>query len=281
MNRSRLVPPKRSREGGSALVGLAVAIAAIAAILATITAVEAQAPRSSPPPPPLPQTFFSGEVPIRVIPVARGLSHPWSLAFLPDGGMLVTERDGRLRIIRNGVLDPTPIAGVPAVFARVLGGLLDVALHPAFAQNRFVYLSYSKQATTICPRPRSCAFDGTALTDVKIFVANTWSNRTRITAAHRVDRSGFLFLTVANGIAARAERQRSRRKVNRSCDDGACPGQPVRRPCRISAGISRSVTAVRRTRDESGDRRSLGEQHSPLGGDESTRHGAATTAGRW
>ena len=108
------------------------------ALLATIASVQGQAPRSSPPPPPLPQTFFSGETPIRVVPVARGLSHPWSLAFLPDGSMLVTEREGRLRIIRNGVLDPAPIAGVPKVFARVLGGLLDVALHPAFAQNRIV-----------------------------------------------------------------------------------------------------------------------------------------------
>ena len=95
--------------------------------------------------------------------------------------MLVTEREGRLRIIRNGVLDPTPISGVPAVFARVLGGLLDVALHPQFAQNRIVYLTYSKAgennlSTTALARGR---FDGTALTDVKeIFVANTWSKST-------------------------------------------------------------------------------------------------------
>ena len=95
-----------------------------------------RANRSSPPLPALPQTFFTAEQPIRVVPVATGLSHPWSLAFLPDGDMLVTERAGRLRIVRNGVLDPQPIAGVPAVRARVLGGLLDVALHPQFAENR-------------------------------------------------------------------------------------------------------------------------------------------------
>ena len=121
----------------------------VVALIASIVSLEGQAPRSSPPPPPLPQTFFSGETPIRVVPVARGLSHPWSLAFLPDpstslgaGGvtMLVTEREGRLRIIRNGVLDPKPIDGVPKVFARVLGGLLDVALHPQVAQNRILYL---------------------------------------------------------------------------------------------------------------------------------------------
>src|SRR5207253_198082 len=75
---------------------------------------------------------------IRVVVVARGLSHPWSLAFLPDGSLLVTERGGKLRIIRNGVLDPQPIAGVPAVRAQGLSGLMDIALHPQFAQNRFV-----------------------------------------------------------------------------------------------------------------------------------------------
>ena len=138
----------------------------------------AQGSRSSPPPPALPQTFFSSNLPIRVVPVVTGLSHPWSLAFLPDGNMLVTERDGRLRIVRNGVLDPTPIPGTPKVFARVLGGLLDVALHPRFAENRFVYLSYSKQREdnlTATALARG-VFDGTSLEDVKdIFVANSWS----------------------------------------------------------------------------------------------------------
>ena len=76
---------------------------------------------------------------IRVVVVARGLAHPWSLAFLPDGGMLVTERGGALRIVRGGKLDPQPVAGVPAVRAAGLSGLMDVALHPRFAENSFVY----------------------------------------------------------------------------------------------------------------------------------------------
>ena len=76
--------------------------------------------------------------------VAKGLVNPWSLAFLPDGSMLVTERPGRLRVIRDGVLDPTPVAGVPAVKAQRLSGLMDVALHPRFAENRFIYLTFSK-----------------------------------------------------------------------------------------------------------------------------------------
>jgi glucose/arabinose dehydrogenase len=206
------------------------------AVLASAT-VHGQAPRSSPPPPPLPQTFFSGETPIRVVPVARGLSHPWSIAFLPDpstalgagGSMLVTEREGRLRIIRNGVLDPTPVAGVPKVFARVLGGLLDVVLHPQFAQNRILYLAYSKAgdnnlSTTALAQAR---FDGTALTDVKeIFVANTWSkSNTNFGGRIAFDRAGFLYLT----IGERQEQQRAQDikdhggKVVRLRDDGSVP----------------------------------------------------------
>ena len=80
---------------------------------------------------------------IRVSVVARGLSHPWAIAFLPDGDMLVTERPGRLRIVRGGVLDPHPISGVPQVRTDGNGGLLDVALHPRFANNGLVYLTYT------------------------------------------------------------------------------------------------------------------------------------------
>ncbi|MCG6860517.1 MAG: PQQ-dependent sugar dehydrogenase, partial [Chromatiaceae bacterium] len=75
--------------------------------------------------------------------VSDGLSHPWSMAWLPDGSMLVTERTGRLRLIRDGVLDPRPISGLPPVLAYGQGGLLDVALHPDFAANQLVYLTFS------------------------------------------------------------------------------------------------------------------------------------------
>ena len=76
--------------------------------------------------------------------VTKGLSHPWGMAFLPDGNILITERAGCLRIVRNGVLDPKPLGGVPAVAAQGLAGLLDIALHPRFAENKFVYLTYHK-----------------------------------------------------------------------------------------------------------------------------------------
>ena len=81
---------------------------------------------------------------VRVVTVARGLEHPWGLAFLPEGRMLVTERPGRLRIVeRDGSLSG-PLGGVPEVFARGQGGLLDVALDPDFTHNGFVYLSYAE-----------------------------------------------------------------------------------------------------------------------------------------
>ena len=87
--------------------------------------------------------FESEEHAFRVVTVTNGLDHPWGLAFLPDGRMLVTERPGRLRTVTAGRLDPEPIAGVPPVYARGQSGLFDVALHPEFRENGWVYLSYA------------------------------------------------------------------------------------------------------------------------------------------
>jgi len=82
---------------------------------------------------------------IRVVPIASGLSHPWSLAFLPGGDMLVTERHGALRLVRDGKLLPDPIAGVPTdIKARGFSGLMEVAIHPEFEQNRLIYLTYTR-----------------------------------------------------------------------------------------------------------------------------------------
>ena len=90
-----------------------------------------------------------GEGPNRmhVTVVTKGLDHPWGMQFLPDGDMLITERAGRLRVVRKGVLDPTPISGLPQIRALSLGGLMDIALHPRFAENRLIYFAYSKPGT--------------------------------------------------------------------------------------------------------------------------------------
>src|SRR5262249_22109020 len=88
--------------------------------------------------------FSSSSGDIVVQTVADGLAHPWSLAFLPDGRMVVTERSGRMRLVaRNGELSP-PLANVPKVFAKEQGGLLDVILDHDFAQNRTIYFSYAE-----------------------------------------------------------------------------------------------------------------------------------------
>lgn len=79
----------------------------------------------------------------KIVKITDQLEHPWGLAFLPDDRMLVTERPGRLRIVNDGQLDPQPIAGLPRVTAEGQGGLLDVAIHPDFEQNHWVYLSYA------------------------------------------------------------------------------------------------------------------------------------------
>jgi len=80
---------------------------------------------------------------INVRIVVQGLEHPWGLAFLPDGRMLVTEREGRLRVVRDGKLDLRPVGGLPPIEASGQGGLLDVAVHPRFAENGWIYLSYA------------------------------------------------------------------------------------------------------------------------------------------
>lgn len=101
--------------------------------------------------------------------VVKGLEHPWSMAWLPDGAMLITERPGRLRIVRDGKLDPTPITGVPEVFAVNQGGLMEISVHPNFAENRFVYLTYSHGGNEAnWTRLARATFDGKILRDLKV-----------------------------------------------------------------------------------------------------------------
>ena len=195
---------------------------------------------------------------IRVVVVAKGLSHPWSLAFLPDGGMLVTERPGRLRIIRNGALDPQPIAGVPAVRAMGLSGLLDVVLHPKFAENRFVYLTYTKPLAddkSALALARG-TWNGSALTDVRdIFVAPTVAGgASRIAFGH----DGTLFMTTGGGGGNGAQDPNSHAgKVLRLRDDG---GVPSDNPFVGQAGYKPEVYSM-------GHRNSLGLAIHPATGD--------------
>ncbi|MGD1898971.1 MAG: PQQ-dependent sugar dehydrogenase [Phormidesmis sp.] len=103
------------------------------------------------------------------VTLTEGLEHPWGLTWLPDGTMLVTERPGRLRIIEDGVLNPTPVSGLPEVFSRGQGGLMDVSVHPNFAENQWVYFTYA-DGTGSANRTQvaRARFDGSALSDWQV-----------------------------------------------------------------------------------------------------------------
>jgi aldose sugar dehydrogenase len=178
---------------------------------------------------------------IHVSVVTKGVDHPWGIAFVPDGSLLITERPGRLRIFRNGALDPTPIGPLPEMLATGLGGLLDVSLHPQFAQNRLIYLTYSKpgegqgNATTAVLRAR---WDGgSTLTDVKdILVAKAYhggpgtdqsvgpasgSYGSRLAW----DRNGLLYVTLGDRNIPRMAQDPGSHigKILRLRDDGSVP----------------------------------------------------------
>jgi aldose sugar dehydrogenase len=137
----------------------------------------------------------------RVTTVVDGLMNPWSIAFLPGGDMLVTERPGRLRIVRNGKLLPNAVEGVPAVHAEGQGGLLEVMPHPEFTSNRLLYISYSKPgtgertATTAVIRGR---FENDRLTNVEeIFLAES-QGRGHYGCKLAFDGKGYLFITIGD-----------------------------------------------------------------------------------
>jgi glucose/arabinose dehydrogenase len=143
--------------------------------------------------------FRSAYYQYRLVTVADGLVHPWSIAFLPGGDILITERPGRLRIVREGKLLAESVHGTPKVFAEGQGGLLDVVPHPDFLSNRLLYLSFAKpngdgsQATTAVVRGR---FENDRLTNVEeIFVAVS-QGRGHYGSRLAFDRNGFLFITV-------------------------------------------------------------------------------------
>ena len=168
---------------------------------------------------------------IKVSVVTTGLSHPWSLAFLPDGSILITERVGRLRILRNGVLDPTPVAGTPQVLSRgTMAGLMDIALHPDFAQNKWIYISYHKPLApgVAANSVLRGTWDGKALTDVHdVFVSDDVD-----TEASRIafGADGMLYMGIGGpGTGPRVSVDRAQHtndlagKVLRLRDDGGVP----------------------------------------------------------
>jgi len=167
---------------------------------------------------------------VRVVAVTKGLANPWSLAFLPSGEMLITERAGRLRLIRNGVLDPQPVAGVPLSKMQRLGGLMDVVLHPRFAENHLVYLTYSKpgEKDLIATALGRGTWNGSALTNFQeLFVVEPWWDG-QGGAASRIafGRDGMLYMTTGASVANMKDAQdpsHHKGKVLRLRDDGTVP----------------------------------------------------------
>ncbi len=158
----------------------------------------------------------------------HGLEHPWGLAFLPDGRLLVTERRGRLRLIQDGRLRPEPIAGLPEIRQYGQGGLLDVALHPGFAENGLVYLSYAgRDRQGLGTGVLRGRLEGDRLTQVQVIFRMQPKLDSSIHFGSRLvfDREGQLYVTLGD----RGHRERAQRlddhlgTVVRLLDDGRIP----------------------------------------------------------
>jgi glucose/arabinose dehydrogenase len=207
------------------------------------------------PSPPLgagPWTFETTEARFRVSVVTKGFSHPYGFTFLPDGTtILISERAGALRVVRNGVIDPNPVPGLPKVIYRgTEAGLMDVILHPAFEKNRWVYFTYHK------PIGNSLAsnavgrgtWDGKSLTDVKeIFLSDDVDTEVSRIA---FGRDGMLYMTIGGpgtGPAPSLNRPQNGNdyagKLLRMRDDGTVPpdnpvaGKPGYKPYIYAMGF--------------------------------------------
>ncbi len=245
---------------------------AVGLLLAVVTPVLGQAP-----------VLRSQNHDYRVVTVAGGLANPWSIAFLPEGDILVTEKAGRLRLVRNGVLRMAPIEGVPEVLDAGQGGLMDVLPHPDFESNQLIYLTYSKpigdgsEATTALARGR---FVNDRLVDVEdIFVSQTRGRAGHYGSRLAFDADGYLFMTVgerqipsSGDLSAHPAQDISNHHgtVNRLNDDGTAPsdnpfvGTPGARPEIWSYGHRNPQGLA--IHPETGDIWVV--EHGPQGGDE-------------
>ena len=221
------------------------------------------------------QTIKTQEHALRVVRLVENLEHPWSLAFLPDGRMLVTERPGRLRIVKDGKLDPQPVAGVPQIAAVGQGGLLDVALHPRFAENGLVYLSYAARGEggvgTEVARGKLVA--GRLENVQAIFRMQPKSGGGRHFGSRLVfDRNGYLYVTLGD----RGEQDRAQKpddhagSVIRLHDDGRVPkenpfvGRPGWKPEKYTLGNRNMQGAALHPQTGA----LWTHEHGPQGGDE-------------
>jgi len=222
------------------------------------------------------QVFVTEKLSLKVEKITDGLEHPWGLAFLPDGRMLVTERPGRLRIINgDGGLDPQPVQGLPSIAAQGQGGLLDIALHPSFASNRLIYLSYSAPGEggigTEVARGR---WTGRGLDGLEVIYRMRPKSRTGRHFGSRLvfDEAARLYITLGD----RGDRPRAQRlgdhagSVIRINDDGSAPGD---NPLVTQKGALPEIYSYgNRNKQGAGLHPVTGElwahEHGPQGGDE-------------
>jgi glucose/arabinose dehydrogenase len=217
-------------------------VAIAGTVLITATAIKAQQRGTPTAPPPISwpaPALADGPIVLDTaiqhqirLTVTKGFNQPWSMAFLPTGGILVTERPGRLRIVRDGILDPNPVAGIPQVQAQGLTGLMDLALHPRFNENKLVYFTYHKPAgANAAPGNNApiitlsrARWDGNGLADVRdIFSANQNNNQSRIVFG----RDGMIYMSVGVADPPNAAKAQDVNdlsgKVLRLRDDGTVP----------------------------------------------------------
>jgi aldose sugar dehydrogenase len=175
------------------------------------------------------KVFQTKDYKIQITTVAEGLSYPYSLEFLPDGSILIPQLNGQLRVVRNGKLAPEAISGTPKVhYVPGRGGLMDITLHPRFAQNRWVYFTYDKPGEKgATPAVARGTLNGNQLTEViDIVVAEAWGKENGHLGAYlRFTPDGLLYFSTGE----REEPDRSQNmaddagKVLRLRDDGTAP----------------------------------------------------------
>lgn len=225
--------------------------------------------------------YKSADYDYELTQIAEGLENVWSMAFLPGGDIVVTERPGRLRIIRDGALLSGEVEGLPEVYARGQGGLLDVVPHPDFANNRLLYLSYSKPqggtaSTTAIIRGR---FENDRLSDVEELFEAVSEGRGHYGSRLAFDGDGYLFFSVGDRQASPSgdlenhpaqDRSNHHGTINRIHDDGRIPAD---NPFVGEAGVQPSIWSYGHRNPqglafhpETGDLWST--EHGPQGGDE-------------
>jgi len=212
----------------------------------------------------------------RVVTLTTGLAHPWSVAFLPDGRMLVTEREGRLRLIGTDLkLHPQAIEGLPAVVAQGQGGLFDVVLHPDYSRNGWIYWAYNAPGPggwgTALARGQ---LQGLRMTNVRVLFSMSPKTRGGQHFGGRIvfDRQGMVYLTLGD----RGEKDRAQAlddhagSVIRLHDDGRVPqdnpyvGRPGARPEKWTMG-NRNIQGAA-MHPQTGVL--WAHEHGPQGGDE-------------